>query len=131
MILSPADLDRLISRAPLYMFVGFALIASEWLFGIGIISAFGLLSIASLLASISKYRSERGLWMLALLYGIAFFIVLFVSEASILRDALHGAQRDSWLDIIDMAIALRCQWLIVRAMASVFVHNRRLGKPAA
>lgn len=131
MILSLNDLDRLISRAPLYMFAGFALIASEWLFGIGALSAVYLIGLGAILASVTDYRSERGLWMLAILYGVLFLGVALAFEIFSLHDAIRGAQQANWKVAVDIAIALRCQWLIVRAMASVFVHNRCLGKPAA
>ena len=126
MILPANEVDRLISRALLFMFAGFTLIGVEWLFGIGAISAISLIGLGAILASVTDYRYEPGLWMLALLYGGLFLGVALLSEYCIILDVIRGAQPATWQVTVDFAIALRCQWLFVRAMAAVVVYNRRL-----
>jgi hypothetical protein len=108
------------------MLAGLVLIGVEWLFGTGAISAINLIGLGAILASVTNYRSERGLWMLALLYGGLFLGVVLVSEYFVVFDITRGAQPATWQVAVDFAIALRCQWLIVRAMAAVVAYNRRL-----
>lgn len=128
MILPVNELDRLISRALLCMLAGCTLVGVEWLFGIGAISAFSLIGLGAMLASVTDYRSEPGLWMLASLFGGLFLGVTLLAEYSITLDIIRGAQPATWQVTFDLAIALRCQWLLVRAMAAVVVYNRRLTK---
>src|SRR4051812_16035811 len=96
MILPINDLDRLISRALLCMLAGFALIGVEWLFGIGGKSAFNLIGLGAILAAVTDYRSEPGLWMLALLFGGLFLGIVLVSECCIFFDVIRGAQPATW-----------------------------------
>jgi uncharacterized membrane protein YkvI len=126
MILLPDDLDRLISRALLYMLAGFTLIGVAWIFEIGAVSAINLIGLGAILASVTDYRTERGLWMLAMLYGSLFFVIVSICEFYTLYDFIRGAQPLPWYDALDFAVALHCQWLMVRAMAAVVVYNRQL-----
>jgi hypothetical protein len=126
MILSISDLDRLISRGSLCLLAGFALVAVASLFGIGAISAVHLIGLGALLASVAEYRRERGLWMYALLFGGINVGTALLAECCMAADIIRGVPAAPWTIAVDLAIALRCQWLIVRAMASVVVYNRRL-----
>jgi hypothetical protein len=123
--LSIDALDRLISRSPFYILAGFALIGVEVLAGIGVLSAFSLIALGAMLASVTDYRRERGLWMLALLFGGTFLVFVLLWEYFAIVDAIRGAQV-AWQVAVDAAIAIRCQWLLIRAMATVIAYNRRV-----
>jgi hypothetical protein len=125
-LLSLDDLNRLIARAPLYMLAGFVLIGVEWIFGVGVLSAFGVFGLGVLLACFTDYRSERGLWMLALLYGGLILGCVCVAEVCTIADLVCGAQPSPWHVAVDFAIFLRCQWTMVRALIAVVIYNRRL-----
>ena len=106
------------------MLSGFALIGAEWLFSIGAISALNLIGLGALLASVADYRREPGLWMLASLFGGLFLGVALLAEYCMFLDVIRGAQAATWQVTVDAAIALRCQWLLVRVMAAVIAYNR-------
>lgn len=125
MILPIYHLHRLILRARLYMLAGFAAIGTEWLVGIGAVSAIALISLGAFLRCAEDYGSEPGLWMLALLFGSLFFTTSLLVEFGMISDAVRGAPMP-WKVTLDIAVALHFQWLAVRAMATVVVHNRRL-----
>lgn len=128
MILTTDRLDRLISRAGLFMLAGFVAFVFQRFTEVGAVSAVTLIGLGALLRCVEKYKSEAGLWMLALFFGCLLFIscCLFVSMG--IRDQIRGAQQPSWQVALDISIAIRFEWLVVRAMCSVVVHNRHLTK---
>jgi len=125
MILSPECLDRTIARARLVLIAGLVAAALEWWLGIGAVCAIALVSLGALLRSVQDYRIEPGLWMLALLFGSLFLVVNLTIEIGLVTDVLRGMQVP-WQATLDIAIALHIQWLAVRVMATVVVHNRRV-----
>jgi hypothetical protein len=62
------------------MLSGFALIGVEWLFGLSAISALNLIGLGAILASVTDYRRERELWMLASLFCCLFLGVALLTE---------------------------------------------------
>jgi hypothetical protein len=125
MILSVDKLDRLIARIPSYLCAGIILVGVQWQFGVGILSAIHLFTFGVLLACLSDYRTEPGLWMLALLYGLLYLTFAVVWEYHTVVDCLRGAPV-TWDVWIDAGVAIRIQWLIVQVAASVVVYNRRV-----
>ena len=125
MILSVDKLDRLIARIPSYLCAGIILVGVQWQFGVGILSAFYLLGFGVFLACLVDYRTEPGLWMLGLLYGLLFLTFAVVWEYHMVVDFLRGV-REPWHLYIDAAVAIRIQWLIVQVAASVVVYHRRV-----
>lgn len=125
-MLSMERLDHLIHRAPLIMFGGFAVFALARLTDFGYAIAIHLVALGAGLLCIHSYKVERGLWMLALLFGVAFLAVAIICEFGMLRDALRGAPNPDWTIVLDFAMTLQLQWLIVRSLLSVVVYNRRL-----
>ena len=126
MILTTDRLDRLISRARLFMLAGGVAIIVHRFMEVGAVSAGTLIGLGALLRCVEKYKSETGLWMLALLFGCLLFISCCLFVIMDIVDAIRGAQQPSWQVALDVGIAIRFEWLMVRAMWSVVVHNRQL-----
>jgi hypothetical protein len=125
MILAEHTLDRLIARARIFMLIGFAAIACEWMIGVGAVSAISLIGLGAFLRCSEDYRREPGLWMLATLLGSLLLGTGLIVEFGMISDALQGIQAP-WKATIDIAVALHFQWLAVRAMATVVRHNCRV-----
>jgi hypothetical protein len=126
MLISRDDLNRLISRAAYYMLGGVAMFGVVQLFDFGGFTAFNLFGFGVLLACFTDYRTERGLWMLALLYGGLFLLFALAAEYFHIADLLRGAQPPAGQVAVDFAIGLYFQWKMVRVAASVVVYNREL-----
>ena len=126
MALSEHELDRRVSRALVYILAGFGILAFQRFSGFGVFSAISLIGLGAILASVASYRSDPGLWMLAILFGTAFLGITLIVEWQTALDRFRGAPPLTWRDAVDFAIGLRCQWLIVRAMAAVVPYNRGL-----
>jgi len=117
--------DNQIRRGPLLLFVGFGIAGLAGLTGFGAPTALHFIGFGALLGCVDFYKSERGIWMLALLFGTVLLTVALICEFGMLRDAFRGAPRPDWTVVLDLAIALQLQWLIVPSLLSVVVHNRR------
>lgn len=125
-MMSIERLDKLIRRAPPLIFVGLAIGGLARFTDFGMVIAFHLVALGAGLCCVHSYKSERGIWMLALLFGIAFLAIALVCEYGMLRDAFRGAPQPDWTAALEFAVVLQLQWLIVRALLSVVVYNRRL-----
>ncbi len=74
----------------------------------------------------AKRKTERGLWMLALLVGIgtaAFYLLILGME---LWDWWRGAISPPWWVAVDFAAALIFVKIAIRASFTVFLQNKGL-----
>jgi hypothetical protein len=125
-ILSIERLDNLIHRAPLLIVAGFAIGALARYTDFGLPIAIHLVALGAGLACVQSYKSERGIWMLALLFGASFLAIALVCEFGMLRDAIRDARQPHWTITLDFALTMQIQWLLVRSFIAVVVYNRRL-----
>lgn len=88
----------------------------------GFLTAFFVLLFSASCGMLRGYRSESGLWMLALVFTPLFIALYlyFVYQSLIATPA-------SLMDVIEFTIATALLWLLVRVQVSVFHHNRATG----
>jgi hypothetical protein len=125
-MLSVDRLDKLIRRARLLMLAGFAVVVLARATGFGAAIAIHLIGFGAGLRCMESCRNERGIWMLALMFGGVFFTLAVLFDIHLLIDAIRGAAQPQWAVVLDCAIVLQLQWFMVRAFISASVHNRRL-----
>ncbi|HUY34215.1 MAG TPA: hypothetical protein VMV69_15825 [Pirellulales bacterium] len=135
-MLSDDQIDRITAARRTFLFGGLMLVVTAcalprgW--GIGVISGFMLFSLGIYGASLSKWRFEPGLWMLAALLAVtlgscwAYFEIL--SFQSIFLKAARnqpakGVTREQIMFSVDSTIALVILSQAVRLAASVAVKN--------
>ncbi|MFO1092577.1 MAG: hypothetical protein U0992_04580 [Planctomycetaceae bacterium] len=124
-MLSIERLDNWISRAPLIMFGGFAVFAIALWTQFGYAIAISLTALGCGLICARSYKSERGLWMLALLIGVSFLAIALVCEFGMLRDAFRGAPQPDWTYSRNLPSSCNSSGSS-SALLSVVVYNRRL-----
>jgi len=124
-MLSIERLDNLIRRAGLLFITGLALGILAHFADIGATIAIHLIGFGALLGCVESYRSERGIWMLALLFGRLFLAVVIAIEVFGIVDAFCGAPQPSSTVVLEFAVAMQLQWLIGRALLCIVAYNRR------
>lgn len=126
--MSTERLDLLIARAPYFIFAGFAvgLLLARFL-GIGSITAIVLIGFGASLACMRDYRTEKGLWMLALLFGTISILAYICFESAAIA-GLHQAQNFHWTDVLDICLATFIAGLQSRVLWKAFQYNREFSR---
>jgi hypothetical protein len=125
MVLERARLDRLTSRAGIFGLAGFAIVAVASKLDYGIITGVSLVGLMATLGSFTNYATERGLWMLALLFGVLLAATQGLIAFGQASDLLNGRSAE-WPVAVDLAVASRFWWLQGRVLWSVVFYNRLL-----
>jgi hypothetical protein len=102
------------------------LVAMGW--RIGIISAVASVYTGAVFGCYMSRRTERGLWMLALLVAIgtaAFYALVLAMQ---IRDWLRSTAPQPWWVAVDLAVALGFVKVAIHASWTVVVQNRKIVK---
>jgi undecaprenyl pyrophosphate phosphatase UppP len=94
----------------------------------GIISAVASVYTGAVFGCYMSRRTERGLWMLALLVAIgtaAFYALVLAMQ---IRDWLRSTAPQPWWVAVDLAVALGFVKVAIRASWTVVVQNRKIVK---
>jgi len=96
-----------------------------WFNSIGLLTAFFAVYLGACVGSLLKYQKERGLWMLAAM-GLIFTVPFWVLGTW--GSIFQSGSPISASDVIDVMGFTLVAGITSRILASVFVHNRALGK---
>jgi hypothetical protein len=102
--------------------------ASHFMDGDGIVIAFFLGALGAAGASLSRWRTEPGLWMLAVLFLVLFFALYLTFCYGQLRDAWNGAPRVDLVAAAEFAVATLLLVTLLRFLTSVAMENYCLSK---
>ncbi|TWT72795.1 hypothetical protein Pla123a_40940 [Posidoniimonas polymericola] len=126
--MSESGVDRVIKFAPQMMLVsGGWLALVVWTDLPGVLTAFQAVFLAVTAVSLSEYRAERGLWMLAMLYfaiSVALYAIFLVQG---ILDEIRGVRAPVSL-AIDVALITILLGGQVGFLWRVAVINRRLSR---
>lgn len=131
-LLSPTQLDRrarVYNAAGLPGMIGIVIAFTFYNTPTGVLSSFAAVFLAATWGTLERYRTERGIWMIAaliLLFGIPMW-VLFVLADIVPR--LRGTIAMPWSLALDAAGCTILWGECVRVAASAGMHNLRTVRP--
>ena len=97
---------------------------------VGFLTAISWVYMGAIFGSYLKRSTERGLWMLAALFGVGTAAFYLLAIAMSVRDALAHASSAWWI-ALDATAAGWGVVVAIRASWTVLVQNRRLGRDSA
>jgi hypothetical protein len=108
----------------LYPFIlSIAAFATQACFDTGVITAFFAMNLFASAASLTHWRTERGLWMLALLFFLIYVFTYACCVLGTIRDAIRGIQVDDTPLFIDFTIGFLLLSITLRFLATVAKEN--------
>ena len=128
LLLLPVQVDR---REPIYaalMAVGLLGIVGLWLLGIGsgILSCFAALYLGATSGSVRSYRTEPGIWMLAMLFVCITAPIWTIFMLADIVPALRGTRAMPWPLVVDASVCTMLFGEANRVLFSVAWHNWRI-----
>jgi hypothetical protein len=139
LLLDENRLDRIVANWRRNMVVGIALMSLPFIlpngWGIGGLTGFMILSLGIYAAALDQWRTEPGLWMLALILTVVqggswgYFECLSLQSIFDGQGAMQAPRKWAWEHLrfsIDSAVAIALFGEVARFVASVAVANWRL-----
>jgi hypothetical protein len=109
------------------MIGGFAIMLSSAAFDApGVLSGFGTAALGSSGAMLSRYRAERGLWMLAGLWFAIYGVIYLEASIATIHDILRNAIKDSICITLDFTICMLLMVATTRFALLVAIENYNL-----
>jgi hypothetical protein len=96
-----------------------AILSSRWTDGTGIITAFFALGLGASGAVFSHWRTERGLWMLAVLFFLMNAVTYMFIVWGQLQDAFRGVRAESVVLFVDFAIGTLLLTITLRFLVRI------------
>jgi hypothetical protein len=119
----------IVGRAPLLLILGvLAFGLSRTADGHGGITAIFLFGLGVAGASLSSWRSERGLWMLAALYFVINASIYWLMIWGQLRDVIRGVRPESIALAVDMFMGTALLAIEIRFLARIAKDNFALSR---
>lgn len=115
------QVDRCIRFMAVFMIAGIAC----W-FGPFALSGFMLFGLGVFAANFTNWKTERGLWMLALLYFFIYATLYVFFTIDQAKDLIAGKAQLLTLSTVDLAIGSSVLGYTVRFLWAVFRYNRRI-----
>jgi hypothetical protein len=126
LLMSPQELDSYIQRYRQSMLLGALLIALALLTGRGNVPGFGIVcgtmavGLGAMGPVFAAWRSERGLWMLSLLFLVPSVALYAVFEYEDVKSLAAGPRRLSGiLEVLDFVVAAWLLWRQSRFLYSI------------
>jgi hypothetical protein len=107
---------------PIFL-LAWALVATVWLFGVGAITAVFTMGLGASAGSLQKWKSERGLWMLACVFLVPLVVFYVCWMTNNVLDQLRGAQPAGLAIVLDAAAATLVMQAQIRFLINVGRQN--------
>lgn len=128
--LDDAQYERLEVLAPFYGFAGMlgAWLCVKFKLPAGLLTCLSCVWLMAAVGSYMSRRTERGIWMLALFFGVSGAAFYILCVAMTVRDRLQGKAPSTALLALDIATSVIVLVLSIRASWTVFIQNRELSR---